>query len=79
MRLSRWAARLLSSLPPATVRLATVALGVFMRLSPRALIFAAGLCLVGVGFWPLSPSLALVLLGLLLIRDAERPDTSAKP
>jgi hypothetical protein len=83
MRLFRWAARLFYSTRPSAVRFATavcrVLAGLLAQLVAREGLFLIGLSLIAAGVWPLSPSLALVLLGLLIIRDAERPDARDKP
>jgi hypothetical protein len=81
MRLFRWAARLFPS-RPTVVRFATGAGRVLVALwsfafTPGGLLLA-GLCLMIAGAWQVSPPAALVLAGLILIRDAERPDPEAK-
>jgi hypothetical protein len=76
MRFFRWAARLLS--PSRLTAAAAVAWRVFAGLCAalicREAVFIAGLALIAAGLWPFSCEAALVIVGLLLVRDAEQPD-----
>lgn len=77
MRLFRWAVRLLPSRDTA-VRIATGAWRAVIFLwgfvtSPGGLM-VSGIALVTAGAWQVSPPAALIVAGLLLVRDAERPE-----